>query len=76
MTIPELQKAIQELPEKEQWKFKEWLDEFMADQWDLEIERDVAAGRFDRINAKIEEDIKAGRCSPLRGGTDPSTSSG
>ena len=65
MTIPEIQKAIQELPEKEQWKFKEWLDEFMADQWDREIERAVAAGKFDKINAKADEDFEAGRCNPL-----------
>jgi hypothetical protein len=37
----------------------------MADQWVCEIERDVAAGTFDKINAKVEEDIKAGRCAPL-----------
>ncbi len=65
MTILELQKAIQELPEKEQWKFKEWLDEFMADQWDREIERDAAAGKFDKFIAKSEQDFKAGRCKPL-----------
>ncbi len=65
MTIPEIQKAIQELPEKEQWKFKEWLDEFMSDQWDREIERDAAAGKFDKFIAEAEEDMKAGRCKPL-----------
>jgi hypothetical protein len=65
VTFPEIQKAIQELPEKEQWKFKEWLDEFMADQWDRQIERDAAAGNFDKFTAKADEDMKAGRCKPL-----------
>jgi hypothetical protein len=65
VTLPEIQKAIQELPEKEQWKFKEWLDEFMADQWDREIERDAAAGKFDKMNAKVDADMKAGRSKPL-----------
>ncbi len=65
MSISEIQQAIQQLPEKEQWKLAEWLNEFMSDQWDREIERDVAAGKFDKINARVEEDIKAGRCTPL-----------
>jgi hypothetical protein len=65
MSIPEIQQAIQQMPEKEQWKLAEWFNDFMADQWDREIERDVAAGKFDKINAEIEEDIKAGRCTPL-----------
>jgi len=26
----------------------------MADEWDKPIERDVAAGKFDKINAKVD----------------------
>jgi hypothetical protein len=65
VTISDIQKAIQELPEKEQWKFKEWLDEFMADQWDREIERDAALGKLDKLMKKVDADIDAGRCKPL-----------
>ena len=65
MSVAEIQEAIKQLPEKEQWKLSEWFNEFMADQWDREIEWDVAAGKFDKINAKVEEDIKAGRYTPL-----------
>jgi hypothetical protein len=65
VTVPDIQKAIQELPEKEQWKFKEWFDEFMSDQWDREIERDAAAGKLDKLMAKVDEDMNAGRCKPL-----------
>ncbi len=65
MSVAEIQEAIKQLPEKEQWKLSEWFNEFMADQWGREIERDVAAGKFDKINAKVEEDIKAGRYTPL-----------
>ncbi len=42
-----------------------WFQEFMADEWDKEIERDVAAGRLDKIIAKADADIEAGRCTPL-----------
>jgi hypothetical protein len=65
MSFAEIQQAIEHLPENERWKLAEWRNEFMADQWVCEIERDVAAGTFDKINAKVEEDIKAGRCAPL-----------
>ena len=65
MTIPEIQRAVQELPEKDQWKFKEWLDEFMADQWDREMERDAAAGKLDKFVAEADANVKAGRSKPL-----------
>jgi hypothetical protein len=65
MSGSEIQEAIKQLPEKDQWKLADWLNEFMADQWDREIERDVAAGKFDKIIAQAEEDMKAGRCTPL-----------
>ena len=37
----------------------------MADEWDRQIERDAAAGKFDKIIAKADADFKAGRCKPL-----------
>ena len=33
--------------------------------WDRQIERDAAAGKFDRLNAKADENFEAGRCKPL-----------
>ncbi len=65
MSVNELEEAIAKLPEAELSRFAEWFEEFMADQWDRQIERDAAAGKFHRINAKADADFEAGRCKPL-----------
>ena len=65
MSVLELEQAIAQLPPEELSRFAEWFEEFMADEWDKQIERDVAAGKFDRIIAKVDADIDAGRSTPL-----------
>ena len=35
------------------------------DDWDREIERDVAAGRLDHLAAEALADLRAGRARPL-----------
>lgn len=65
MSVLELEQAISQLPAEELSKFASWFEEYMADEWDKQIERDAAAGKFDKIFAKADEDIKAGRFTPL-----------
>ena len=65
MSVLELEQAISQLPAEELSRLAAWFEEFMADEWDKQIERDVAAGKFDKIFAKADEDFKAGRCTPL-----------
>jgi hypothetical protein len=65
MSALELEKAVAQLPAEELSKFASWFEEFMADEWDKQIERDVAAGKFDKIIAKVDADIDAGRSTPL-----------
>ncbi len=65
MSVLELEQAISQLPAEELSKFAAWFEEFMADEWDKQIERDVAAGKFDKIFAKADADIAAGRFTRL-----------
>lgn len=65
MSVLELEQAISQLPAEELSKLAAWFEEFMADEWDKQIERDVAAGKFDQIIRKADEDFEAGRCTPL-----------
>lgn len=65
MSVLELEKAISQLPAEELSQFAKWFEEYMADEWDKQIERDVAAGKFDKIFAKVDADIDAGRSTPL-----------
>ena len=65
MSVLELEQAISQLSAEELSRFAEWFEEYMADEWDKQIEQDVAAGKFDKINAKVDENFKAGLCKPL-----------
>ena len=42
-----------------------WFEEFLAEQWDRQIEADILAGRLDAAGRGAEEDFEAGRCTPL-----------
>ena len=65
MSVLELEQAIAQLPAEELSQFAKWFEEYMADEWDKQIERDAAAGKFDKMNAKADADFEAGRCTPL-----------
>lgn len=49
MTLQELEKTIADLSPEELVKFREWFQEFEAQNWDRQIEEDVKAGRLDRL---------------------------
>ncbi|MCE0483500.1 MAG: hypothetical protein LV479_04595 [Methylacidiphilales bacterium] len=65
MSVVELEKAISELPPGDLSRLAAWFEEFMADEWDKQIARDVAAGKFGHINAKVDKAFEEGRCKPL-----------
>ena len=65
MTADKLEKAVAELPPEELAKFTSWFEEFLADQWDRQIEADAAAGKLDHLAKEADEDFEAGRCTEL-----------
>lgn len=65
MSIDELQAAIAQLPKEELARLSNWLEEFMADEWDRQIEDDLLAGQLDSVIRQADEDFEAGRCTPL-----------
>jgi len=65
MTVDKLERAVSELPPDELAKFTAWFEEFLADQWDRQIEADAAAGKLDRLARKADEDFEAGRCTEI-----------
>lgn len=64
-TVPEIERAIQELPPKELARFRDWFAEFDAGQWDKQIEEDVAKGRLDQLADEALDDLKKGHCTDL-----------
>ena len=65
MSVEELQRTIEHLSESELKEFSRWFDEYMADLWDAQIERDAAAGKFDNIAQRVRANHKAGLSTPL-----------
>ncbi len=65
MSVQEIERAITELPHDEVDRLAAWLDEYRADAWDRQIERDALAGRLDALGAQADHEFDAGRCRPL-----------
>lgn len=57
MTRLEVESAIKQLPESEVRNLAKWLQEYLDDAWDKQIESDVASGKLDRLIAQAETDI-------------------
>jgi len=65
MGVEDLESAVSHLSEAELARFREWFAEFAAEQWDRQIESDIAAGRLDAAGKQADEDFEAGRCTLL-----------
>jgi hypothetical protein len=65
MSVEELESAVSRLSRDDLARFSDWFENFVADQWDRQIEADIAAGRLDTAGRKADEDFEAGRCTPL-----------
>jgi hypothetical protein len=65
MSVEELETVVSSLSPEELARFSEWFGEFLADQWDRQIEADILTGRLDAAAKRADEDFEAGRCTPL-----------
>lgn len=65
-TVKALESAIASLSPAELAELAAWFEEFQANGWDQQIERDLRAGRLDTLLKQAEEEFNAGRCRPLQ----------
>ena len=61
--VQELENAVRQLTVEERAAFRAWFAEFDAQEWDRQLEDDVAAGKLDWLIAEARADRQAGRCS-------------
>ncbi|QYO66688.1 hypothetical protein [Leptolyngbya sp. 7M] len=61
----EVESAIKQLPEREVRDLAKWLQAYLDERWDRQIEADLASGKLDRLIAQAEEDIAAGNVRDL-----------
>jgi len=65
MTLHEIEKAVSRLSPHDLTQFSEWFEEYRAEAWDRQIERDVRSGRLDEAIRQADDDFKSGRYTPL-----------
>ena len=61
----DVESAIKQLPEGEVRNLAKWLQDYLDEMWDRQIEADLASGRLDRLIAQVEEDIAANNVRDL-----------
>jgi hypothetical protein len=64
-TLSEIESAIQLLPESDIRQLSGWIQAYVDEMWDRQIESDLASGRLDRLIARAEADISANRVQDL-----------
>ena len=64
-TVQEIEQAVTHLPKNELLTFRSWFEEFDAQAWDLQFERDAQEGRLDAMADEALRDLHEGRCTKL-----------
>jgi hypothetical protein len=74
--IEKIEQEIQRLTPTELAAFRDWFHRYDADAWDRQIERDIAAGKLDRLAEEARTDYTAGKSKPLEDALAEGTASG
>ncbi len=64
-TLPEIEAAIKRLSQGDARQLSSWLQEYLDERWDRQIETDLVSGKLDKLIAKVEADIAANRVKNL-----------
>ncbi|WP_319421153.1 hypothetical protein [Pleurocapsa sp. FMAR1] len=59
--IIEIETAIKQLPEKDVRQLTAWLQEYVNDIWDRQIESDLQSGRLNKLISKAEANIASNK---------------
>jgi len=69
MTLPEIQQAIEELPEEEQTALTTWLAGRDRARWDAELERDFSPGGAGmKLLDRVRNQVRRGQSRPFSEG--------
>jgi len=60
-TAQELKTSVLTLSREELFKFSEWFEEFMAEEWDRKIEADILSGRLNKIAEQVDNEFMTGQ---------------
>jgi hypothetical protein len=65
MGIHEIEQAIRELSPRDLARFRQWFEEFDAQNWDKQFETDANAGKLDKIAEQALREYRAGEAKDL-----------
>ncbi|MFB2972532.1 hypothetical protein ACE1CD_26535 [Aerosakkonema sp. BLCC-F183] len=63
--LPEIEAAIKQLPENDVRKLAGWIQNYLNEKWDRQMEEDLATGKLNALIAKAEADIAANNVRDL-----------
>ncbi len=63
--VSQLEQAIAQLSPKELARFRKWFEEFDAQQWDKQFEKDAKSGKLDKLAIRAIADFRAGKFKRL-----------
>lgn len=63
--LEQIEKSVALLDPKELEAFSLWFEEFQADRWDRQIEKDDAEGKFDRLAEEALSEFRTGKTRSL-----------
>ena len=58
--VASLEHAVEQLGRADLAVFREWFSSFEAAEWDAQIERDISAGKLDKLTAEGIAEFEAG----------------
>jgi hypothetical protein len=64
-SLPEIEAAIRHLSEVEARQLSNWLQEYLEEAWDKQIEADAKSGRLGKLIQQANQDIDANRVKSL-----------
>lgn len=65
-TAVEIERAIRRLPATELTQLREWFANYDAEQWDAQLESDIAAGRLDALAEQAISEVRNGLATDRR----------
>lgn len=63
--VETIERAIEQLPPDELAKLRRWFLEFDAAAWDIQIETDAAAGKFDAVAEEALNEYRSGKAREI-----------
>jgi hypothetical protein len=63
--LNKLEEEVRGLDRKELAVFRNWFQDFDAEEWDRQIEMDVASGRLEALAEKALKEHKAGKTQEI-----------